>query len=345
MPGSDRRITAIAGKAKKAEMLRLFQNIWRSIAGVFLLASYAAHAGADWKTPREALDQRLIQDEFRIYYTLEGENAFPPGAASSQGGARTAGLLVDLAAQLARASHFYHEKLGLAKPLGGARYRDTRWIEVHVLKLDGQTGSTGDASIVYRYRNFDGASPALTISLSNRWLPPNLTPNHEVFHAYQYGYTFFKNAWFLEGMARSMESAFLGGEALTDTLPRTQTQLQQLKGRSYGADLFWNRLIQLCDASCIGNAPKTGSCQPRGRMLGGGIVRAALEQYQTLDKEAARLRGIDPNDWPEDEQWSELNNPYLLLGLRRAIEGQCKLRTNTELEVFRNLLKEAEARP
>jgi hypothetical protein len=227
-----------------------------------------------------------------------------------------------------------------------------RAIDVHIIKLEGQNGSTGDEPIVYRYRNFEGVTPALTISLDTRWSPPNLTPNHEVFHTYQYGYTFFKNAWFLEGMARSMEKAFKGGVVRTEPLPRGYGQLRQMMARSYGADVFWNRLMYLCDTSCSGSTPAVAGMGneykeylPRTRFCGGSLVRATLEQFQVLDKEAARTRSIDPNDWPEAEQWSERNNPYLLLGLRRAIESQCSLRGNPELEAFHSLLKEAGMRP
>jgi hypothetical protein len=105
----------------------------------------------------------------------------------------------------------------------------------------------------------------------------------------------------------------------------------------------------LCDVSCSGSTPagawKIGNYVPHGRLCGGGLARAVLEQYRTLDKGAARLRGIDSNDWPEEEQRSERNNPFLLLGLRLAIENQCPLRGNPELEAFHGLLKEAEIKP
>jgi len=325
-------------------MFLLFQLKWRGILGI-LLATGSLSASADWKAPREALDQRRIEGEFHIYYSREGENAFPWVGASPQ---RLGEMLDSLALQLNQANRLYSEQLGLARPLGGARYREVRAIDVHLLKLEGKKGSTGDEPIVYRYRHFDGAAPALTITLTNQWNPPNLTPNHEVFHAYQYGYTFFKNAWFLEGMARSMEKAFKGGEVRTEPLPRGYGQLQQLLTRSYGADVFWNRLMFLCDVSCSGSTPvlagRGETYLPRGRFCGGGLVRATLEQFQALDKEAARSRAIDPRDWPEEEQWSERNNPFMLRGLRNAIESQCPVRGNPELEAFRNVLKEAESR-
>lgn len=305
---------------------------------LWLLLAASLPAAADWKAPREALERRLTVDGFRIHYTLEGEHAFPPDLPLEQRRERAAALLDGLAAQLVRAKSFYEGELGLAAPAGGARYREVRAVDVHILALQGKTGSTGDEPIVYRYRHHEGAVPALTMTLSNRWAPPNLTPEHEVFHAYQYGYTFFKNPWFLEGMARSMERAFKDGEARAEPLPRSSAELRRVTARSYGAESLWNRLMARCDPAC-------GSRAAPARFCGGGLVRATLEQYQALDKEAARARGIAPGDWPEAEQRSERNQPYLLLGLRRAVESHCRLRGNPELEAFHGLLQAAVPRP
>ena len=308
----------------------------------FTLASF--YAAADWKAPREALDQRLVEGEFRIHYTLTGGNAFPFDVSPPQRTQQAAIRLNSLTAQIGQANRFYSEQLGLTPPLASARYQDVRSIDVHIIELEGKNGSTGDAAIVYRYQHFDGSSPALTIALSNQWHPPNLTPNHEVFHAYQYAYTFFKNAWYLEGMAHSMETAFKGGEVQTEALPRDVGQLEQVLARSYGADSFWNRLMYLCDSACSGStsakAWKSDAYTPRSQFCGGGLVRSILEQYQMIDKEAAQARGIASNDWTEKEQRSEKNNPFLLRGLRRAIENQCPVRSHPELEIFHGLLEE-----
>lgn len=314
----------------------------RTIA-LLILALASFYAAADWKAPREALDERVTQDEFRIYYTLSGENAFPLDASPAQRVLQAAAQLNSLLMQMDQSSRFYREQLRLTPPLQSARYRDVRSIDVHIIKLDGKKGSTGDAGVVYHYRHFAGTSPALSIALSNQWRPPNLTPNHEVFHAYQYGYTFFKNTWFLEGMAHSLEQAFKGGEVQTEALPRDHAQLERLLTLSYGADLFWNRLLYLCDSACSGSTPavawKAGAYRPGAQFCGGGLVRSVLEQFQASDKEAAQARGIDANDWPEEEQRSEQNNPFLLRGLRRAIESQCPVRGNPELEAFYGLLQ------
>lgn len=324
--------------------MRLFIKC-RCIA-MFALGLISFYSEADWKIPREALDRRLVQAEFRIYYTLSGENAFPVDVSPLPRAQQASEQLSKLVSQIDQANRFYRDQLGLTSPLGSARYRDVRSIDVHIIKLkEGKMGSTGDTSIVYHYRHFAGASSALTIALSNHWLPPNLTPNHEVFHAYQYAYTFFKNSWYLEGMAHSMESAFKEGDVHTQALPREHEQLEQVLRRSYGADLFWNRLMYLCDSVCSGGSTpvKTwngGVYRFNGHFCGGELVRSTLEQFQTVEKEAALARGIEPNNWPEDEQRSNKNNPFLLHGLRRAIESQCQVSGNPELEAFHKLLEE-----
>lgn len=311
-------------------MRRFF--LFRSASLLFLLL-LALPAWAGWKTPRENLDQRQVLGEIRIYYSLEGENAFPANAPFRQrNGQGTA--MSELLAQFDRANRFYAGTLGLVPPLQNKRYQNVRSIDVHILNLESDMGNTGDAEVDYHYRNFDAPSPAITISLANRWRPPNLTPNHELFHAYQYGYTFFKTSWFLEGLARSMEIAFENGVPHTAHLPRNQFELQEVMARSYGADTFWNRLMQLCDPSCKASAAKVGHPQ----LCGGFMVRPLLEQYQSLDRVAAKDRGIDPSDWPEAEQRSDKNNPYLLRGLHRVLEAQCPLGNSLELSRFHDLL-------
>jgi len=294
-------------------------------SGSLLLLLLALPAWADWKTSRENLDQRREQGEIRIYYSQAGSNAFPPRQGEGPGSA-----MQELLAQFDRANHFYADTLGLVPPLRNKRYRQVRSIDVHILNLDDKMGDTGDAAINYRYRYFDAPSPAITISLSNRWHPPNLTPAHELFHAYQYGYTYFKTPWFLEGLARSMESAFSKRTPVAPPLPQTGSEWREVMTRSYRADTFWNRLLHLCDPAC-----KAGTA---GKLCGGFLVRPLLEQYQSLDSVAAKARGIDPGDWPESEQRSNKNNPYLMLGLSRVIETRCPLDNNPELGRFHELL-------
>ena len=296
-----------------------------------LLALSLPAAAADWRAPREALDQRHIAGVFRIHYATTGSDAIDGVAPAA------ATLALRLGEQLERADRFYSGVMGLTPPLGSPRYPQLRAIDVHVIALEGKKGSTGDAPIVYRYRHFDDFAPALTISIAKRWTPGNLTPEHEVFHAYQYGYTFFKNAWFLEGMANAMEAAFREPPSATAPLPQDAAALRRLLDQSYGAGSFWTRLMRLCDAAC----PAATAERRVPQVCGGRFVKHFLEELRTADPLAARARGIDPGDWPEKEQRSARNNPWLLDSLARSMAAQCPSEGNAELATFLSVLQSA----
>lgn len=283
---------------------------WVTMALCTLLA--AAPAGADWKAPREALDFRHVCGPFRIHYTLTGANALAT--------LDTTERVVQLCKRLTLADRIYTEHFGLTPPLANTRYAQVRAIDVHLLELVGKTGSTGDEPIIYRYRHHADPVPALTISLSRQWAPGSLTPEHEVFHAYQYGYTFFKNAWFLEGLARSMEGVF-GGSTRDEPLPQDPAGLERVLELSYRASPFWNRLRQRCDPNCGTRAD-----------CGSRFVRHLLESLRTSDREAAVARGIDPDNWPEDEQRAVANTPWMLMALARTIETSCPVSRDRELQ-------------
>lgn len=302
------------------------------LAAWAFVALLAPAALADWKAPREALDRRHVAGIFRIHYTATGPDAFgdDPGAADD--------LARRLGEQLVRGHRFYSAAMGLTPPPANPRYRDIRAIDVHVIDLgDGKKGSTGDAPIVYRYRHFAEAVPAITISITRRWRPGNLTPEHEVFHAYQYGYTFFKNAWFLEGMANAMEAAFRPRRFRSEPLPQDATALRDLLTHSYSVGAFWHRLAQRCEPAC--RLAETDAERTAPAVCGTRFVRAFLEELQAADKTAARAYGIDAADWPEDAQRAERNNVWLLGGLARAMEKQCPVGNDAELAGLLNAAK------
>lgn len=306
-----------------------------SLLLLWLLLAPSHLAWADWKVPRENLDHRRVVGKIQVYYTQDGEHAFLADDQTKQARLADSAVLDQLLAQFEQADRFYANVLGLVPPLQNKRYLEVSSIDVHILNLGRGMGGAGDGIVRYRYRHFDAAKPAITITLSNRWRPPNSTPNHELFHAYQYGYTYFKTSWFLEGLARSMDNAF-AHRIPTEPLPTSVPGLHEVMARSYSANTFWNRVMQLCDPTCAATAEK--GRQPL--FCGRAIVRPLLEQYQLLDRVAAKSRGIDPDNWPEAEQRSEKNNPYLLQGLRRVLENHCPLDGNAELNRFHQLLRE-----
>lgn len=290
--------------------------VWILLA---LIGSSAAFAG--WKTPREELEQREVAGVHRIYYTLEGDAAFPANAFGVERHERAKTYLVALTAQLAEADRVYRETLGLKAPFDSSRYAKGRYIDWHIMRLEGKSGSAGDELHVLKYRHFETSPPVLLNAVTHRWTPEGLTPAHELFHSYQYAYTYFKNSWYLEGMARASESYFRSRTPRTEPLPANAAEIADLLTRSYRSDGFWNRLTALCGPS---------------------TWRVVLETFGEFDRQAARDRKIDPTAWPEDEQRSDANNRYMLRGLRKVAEMHCPVEQNAELRVFRDALKSLE---
>lgn len=288
------------------------------VAGLILACLFSTGVLAGWKDARESLDQSYNFGNFRIFYTLKGSNAFPGEATESERAVLAPRYLDALADQLARADEHFRSVLGLRPPLSNLRYRGATSIDIHILRLDGKSGSTGDEIHVFRYKHFQSSPAALTIALSNRWQPGNNTPAHELFHAYQYGYTLVKTAWFLEGMARSNESLTSIPGDKRAALPKNVEELGQVLRRSYGAAPLWNRIAEHCGVTIFGDI---------------------LAAFQRIDPEIARARGLKPMAWPEEEQRSTRNTPYLLRGLSNVLDEHCARKGGRELDEFKVMLR------
>lgn len=320
---------------------------WFTIIALALILPLPAQA--DWKAPREALDQRTVDGDYAVFYTRQGPHTFPANPAqASQANA----YLSRLQAQIALADRVYREDLGLVRPLSMPRYGAGRRIDLHIYDIGRGMGSAGDELQTFDYARFGTEGPVLTIAMSHRWTPPNRTPEHEVFHAYQYAYTFFKNPWYLEGLARSMENPFRDARWKSEPLPADDDALIALQRRSYDAHTFWTRLALLCDPACsqAQRTPTTVGSRAKGAVCGRAIVRPLLEAFDIEDDRASRDRGLSHDYWPEKEQRSTDNFPYMLAGLKRVVAAHCPVDANAELGAFHALLDrhtggDPEARP
>ncbi|GAB4215204.1 MAG: hypothetical protein Fur007_12810 [Rhodoferax sp.] len=274
-------------------------------------------AQPDWRQVREALPQQIALGPLRIRYDPAGAAAFSADRAAA------------LAQQLQRAQAHYTDTLGLTPPWRSARLPTVRTVDVHVLAVPQAMGQAGDAPIAYRYADGAIAQPALSIAIAHRWQPGNLTPEHELFHSYQYGYSFFKNAWYLEGLARAMQADFESRPARTQPLPAdAQTWTAFLAG-SYNTAPIWNRLRLLCDPAC--REPSKGALP---RACAASWLRSLLLAMGEQDQRAAQARGIPPNAWPEAEQRSPANVPFMVEALVHSVQSSCPVADSTELQTF-----------
>ncbi len=298
-----------------------------------------AAAFADWRAPYEALDQQHSWGAYSVLYTREGVDAFPAKRAQAP---RRDDYLRRLQGQIDNADRVYSNELDLTPPLRMPLYARGRRIHLHLLHQDKGMGAAGDRLVRYRYRQFGRSPRVLSVTLATRWTPPNVTPEHELFHLYQYGYSFFKNGWYLEGLARSAERFFTDKASAFrwEKLPATGAALDDVMRRGYTANTLWNRLAMLCDADCTAPQDRADASSATGgdgdveRACGATIVRPLLEALGVQDDIAATDRGIDPDNWPETEQRSLDNNPYILAAVETVLETSCPLETSAELRRF-----------
>lgn len=286
---------------------------------------------ASWKIEREALDHQLRFDRFKVYFTTSGDAAFfrdlPPDTASMET------KLFALRDQLLRGDLFYKKVLGLLPPPDSPKGLQAMSIHLHVLAMNKKMGSAGDTVQQMNYRYFKDNESALLIALNSRWKPGNVTPEHELFHLYQYGYTHFKNPWYLEGLAASMEFYFRNGLALAESepLPKTAAEINSLLKRSYSAKVFWNKMLQSCmDESML---DKFGAQNLHSAEVSNNWLKALLEELAVQDAKAAKDRGFNPVRWSEKEQRSGSNHPYILQGVQNSL-SQCKGKNTDEVIMF-----------
>jgi hypothetical protein len=276
-----------------------------------------------WQKDRVALEQRFVQDEFRIFYTLTGPNALPATDRTDSDRDGVPDKIQDIARQLVVARRCFVEVLGLRHPLESPRYKGrVKFIEVNVWALENKNGSAGDAIVNY-HRPCDPPEgvEVVTIDLAAKLRPGNLTPAHELFHVFQNGYSLFKNPWYYEGMARWSEDLLRAGTGTAGTLPADAAALENLFKQSYDASRFWQALARATDPAGKVTVPpdlrelrSLGSSKPiieDDTFHGAALMKALLEEFDREDDGVSREQNLNPLDWPEARQRATENNRHL----------------------------------
>lgn len=183
------------------------------------------------------LEKTHVVDDFHIYYSLQGKDALRYPQDSTGDGVPD--VVKDIASQLQAAQYLYTSLLGLRSPLQQKIYSQARQINIYLLTLPKGNGLAFDRVAAETMSDGVALPCGLKIVLNAALQPArNVTPAHELFHLYQYGYAVFKQKWYLEGMARWMEDAFRPAEkriALSAIPPVCENNFS----RGYDAANFW----------------------------------------------------------------------------------------------------------
>lgn len=119
-------------------------------------------------------------------------------------------------------------------------------------------------------------------------------------------------------------------------LPARPEAWQSVMNGSYNTAPFWNRLHSLCDPDCtLGRLDSPSACSA-------GWLKNFLQHMGQQDQRAASDRGIAPSAWPEAEQRSPANQPYIVAALAASVRQSCPVAESAELQRF---LRVAEPTP
>jgi hypothetical protein len=287
---------------------------------------------------KSALPKHHVRDRIRVFYATEGLSAIPTADADSNG---VPDHVEDVAKQVWAAHRLFCEVLEFPDPLQSERYRGVTCIEVCIrdrTELGGRNGAAYDES--QRARRIPEGKPddrAIVMALGRHIVASkNLSPAHELFHLIQYGATYFKNGWYLEGQTRWSEHG-LGQGGLGDVKyslkgpwPQPAANLPTLFGLTYDAEfMLWNPIAARTDQK--GVLPQTatlkelaelryanGSPVLQDRFLtGADVMREILVELGKLDDIAFQELGYDK--WSEDNQKSPKNDEYIYQGVMNVL--------------------------
>lgn len=268
---------------------------------LLIVFSGVANAGA-WADRRSQLDNVAVYDRFRIFYSLSGKDALPEKRQIDQNRNGIPDFIDEVARRFLKADKFFRNEVELTPPLKSKRYiGQVHYIDVNILnfslnKKGPKNGVAYDGTPKFN-RAISGQASlnVLAIDLSGSVRLKSNSVEHELFHLYQNGYSYFKNRWYTEGTARWSELVINSHVGVGGQLPSSTAQKLELFSKTYDANRFWNELILRSDKS------------KHGRVF----IKTLLEQLDYVDDIAARDRGIASVNWKESEQKSKHNNPYI----------------------------------
>jgi hypothetical protein len=293
---------------------------------VIVLLAFTIPTTAQFATIRRNLTNQHTLAPLRIFFATEGIHAVDHADSNQDG---LPDQVEDIAKQTWAAYTLFIDVLKYPDPLQSERYREARFIDVHLLSkkillangvaYDGlpQIGRSIDPTGM-RSICFDVATTVRATA--------NLTPSHEMFHLIQNGATYFKTRWYTEGSARWAEHALgRGGVGRSDTSPtgswpQSPADQAALFAKTYNSEfVFWNPLALLDDPK--GDLPKlparlakltysNGDRVVQDRLLNGWqFMRAVLLEFGEADDLAFAELGYD--SWTEPNQKSLRNSRFI----------------------------------
>lgn len=273
------------------------------------------------------LEKAYQVDDFHIYYSLQGKDALQYPQDSTGDGVPD--VIKDIGSQLQAAKYLYSSLLGLRSPLRQKIYTRAQQINIYLLTLPKGNGLAFDRVAAETMSDGTALPCGLKIVLNAALRPArNVTPAHELFHLYQYGYAVFKQRWYLEGMARWMENAFRPAEK--SVAPSAAAAVcEDNFSRGYGAANFWASYarqtfstITLPD-NALAYRYIDASPVFKTRELPGGAMLAPFFQQLALSSEGISGElNLQNTRWPEKLQRADRFNSRICQALAATAQNK-----------------------
>ena len=232
----------------------------------------------------------------------------------------------DIATQINAARELFHDVCGFPDPLKSDRYKNTTAIEIDIDLKSNMENHNGLAYSGKRKSKIDPNKTVLHIRIASTVdAHKNATPAHEYFHLIQYGATYFRNKWYLEGMARwSQDSVnaikkYPTVKNMSRTLTDKVSVAEILNAKYSTARLLWYPLALDCkDKVKIPSRLMSKYKYVDGAAVfeddviyGANVMKAVLNKMQSKEAQAAVSFG-GLKQWRKDGVRSEKNNDIIL---------------------------------
>ena len=236
-------------------------------------------------------------------------------------------IVEDIATQMNAAREIF-AAFNFPDPLKSERYPNVTSIEV-----DMEAAEKGGTSFSGMRKNskHNPNERALHISIGSIVDPhKGETPAHEYFHLIQYGATYFRNGWFLEGMARwSQDSVaatkYPNSKNVSATLKSKSEQEKIFKIKYNAAEKLWYPLaLSMNDKATIPDKIISkykyvdGSPVFKDNVFyGANVMRKVILTMKSKEAIAAEQFG-GMRQWRKDGQRDEKNNPFIMESVREV---------------------------
>lgn len=285
-----------------------------------------------------ALTGSFEMDEIRVLYTTKGTDAVNK---TDLDGNKVPDQIEDIARQAWAARRVFCDVLEYPDPLKSERYKEVTSIEISIRHKDAFGGGNGiaweRAEPSARKKKKGQREQVLKCTVGSHVMAHrNATPAYSMFNLTQYGVTYFKNSWYLQGMARWSEQGLRrGGIGSVSRRPKdwptgAAGRTLVFAMRSDAEAQFWNPIVMSVDTN--GRMPAARiDTQLRAlrysdgtsvladfSLNGAAFMRDVLLELGRVDDIAFKQLGY--NEWSEDNQRSLSNNLWIYQAVQDVTE-------------------------